>query len=195
MNRGRLRQYGLPALVLVAVMAPLVLAVLVYAHPDWFAFGHTNHGNLVQPPVTIQGAALPRAYSSGSLPAGYFHGHWTLVYIGGPRCGGGCRKALYATRQARIATGEQMRRVQRLYVVRGDAHLPQRIRSAQPDLTVAEATGAAGRAFVEQFTHVRPAGGVYIVDPNGWLMMTYPPGANPAGLLKDLRHLLNANTG
>lgn len=193
MNSARLRQYAIPGLILVAVLAPLVLAGIVYLQPRWFAFGHTNHGRLVRPPVTIKAAELPRVYAKGTLPADYFHGHWTLVYVGGPNCDADCRAALYATRQARLAAGEAMRRVQRLYIVRGHAKRSRRLRRAHPHLMVVEAASPSGQAFARQFTHVRAAGGIYIVDPNSLLMMTYPPGADPSGLLKDLRRLLNAN--
>jgi len=32
--------------------------------------------------------------------------------------------------------------------------------------------------------------GIYLVDPLGNVMMRYPPGANPSGMLKDLTRLL-----
>lgn len=194
MSRAGKRHLWTPVLIAVVVLAPLVMAVMVYFQPGWFSFGHSNHGRLVRPPVKIQAAALPRLFAAEPLPADYFHGFWTLVYIGGSRCGAPCRAALYATRQARIAAGEDMRRVQRLYVVRGRSEAAGYLRRSQPDLTVVEeATTDAGKHFVRQFTAVQPVGGIYLVDPNGLLMMTYPPGADPAGLLKDLRHLLNAN--
>ena len=31
---------------------------------------------------------------------------------------------------------------------------------------------------------------VYILDPNGWLILRYPPGADPGGLRSDLAKLL-----
>ncbi len=187
------RQLGIPVLILVAVTAPLVLAVVVYLRPGWFAFGHTNHGHLVRPPVKIHEDPLPRLFASGTLREGYFHGRWTLVYIGGHDCRADCKAALYATRQARLATGEQMRRVQRLYVVRGNGKTPPELGGLRSDLTVVEASGAKGRSFTHQFTAVQAAGGIYVVDPNALLMMTYPERANPEGLLKDLRHLVNVN--
>lgn len=193
MTPERRRLPWTPLLILVVVLAPLVVAVLVYVQPGWFAFGHSNQGDLVRPPVRIRTAALPRVFTKGPLPADYFRGYWTLVYIGGPRCAARCRAALYATRQARLAAGEDMRRVQRLYVVRGRSHVDAFLKAVRANLTVAEATTADEENFVRQFTDVRPAGGIYLVDPNGLLMMTYPPGADPSGLLKDLRHLLNAN--
>lgn len=193
MTRAGKRQLWTPLLILAVVLAPLVVAVLVYVEPGWFSFGHSNHGQFVRPPVKIRAAALPRLFAKGPLPADYFRGYWTMVYIGGPQCAAPCRAALYATRQARLAAGEDLRRVHRLYVVTGRSEAAKYLKAVQPDLMVVEVTTADGESFVRQFTDVRPVGGIYLVDPNGLLMMTYPPGADPAGLLKDLRHLLNAN--
>jgi len=191
---NRKRPWLTPALILVVILIPLVFAVLVFVRPAWFPLGHTNHGQLVKPPVKIQLAGLARPAASAPVPAGYFGGRWTLVYIAGAQCTADCKAELYAMRQARIATGEHMRQVQRLYVAPPGTRLPGDLAANWPGLTAATASGPAGMRFVRQFTAVRPAGGIYIVDPNGLLMMTFPAHANPGGLLKDLQHLLNVNS-
>ena len=209
MTKRTKRVWLTPALILVVILIPLVFAVLLYFHPAWFSLGHTNHGRLVTPPVKITDAGLslpprtsPAAATTGAsvarklspLPAGYFGGHWTLVYIGTGGCHADCKAAMYAMRQARLATGEHMRKVQRLYVVT-PAQMPgSDFQSNWPGVTVAIAAGKAGTAFLRQFTKIRPAGGIYIVDPNGLLMMTFSKRANPDGLVKDVRHLLEVNS-
>lgn len=193
-SAAKWRRRAIPALIGIVVLVPLVVAVLLYVQPSWFTFGHNNHGRLVRPPVKIQMAALPRMFSASDLPADYFRGRWTLVYVGDAHCGADCREALYVTRQIRLGTGDDIRRVQRLYVVRA-AHSDAAgfLQSANPDLTVVEATGAAGRRFAAQFTDAADGASFYLVDPRGLLMMTYPVKAKPTGLLKDLRHLLEVN--
>lgn len=180
----------IPSLIFLAVAGPFVIAGIIYLRPGWFALGQLNHGTLVRPPVKIQAAALPRAFSATPLPADYFRGRWTLVYVGGPDCDAICKEALYATRQVRLGVGEAMRAVQRLYVVRGTPDSLAYLHREHPDLTVVEARGETGRRFAAQFTHVAHDPSLYLVAPEGYLMMTYPAGHNPEGLLKDLRHLL-----
>lgn len=209
MTKRAKRVWLTPALILVVILIPLVFAVLLYFHPAWFSLGHTNHGQLVTPPVKISDAGLslpPRTapvaatngtavpHKASALPAGYFSGHWTLVYLGAGGCHAECKAAMYAMRQARLATGEHMRKVQRLYVVSAAEMPGSDFRSNWPGVTVATASGKVGTAFLRQFTKVRPAGGIYIVDPNGRLMMTFSKRANPDGLVKDLRHLLEVNS-
>lgn len=202
MTKTAKRVWLTPALIFVVVLIPLVFAVLVYVRPAWFALGHTNHGQLVRPPVKITvkglvqapGTSGPAAARRMALPAGYLNGHWTLVYIGAGSCRADCKAAMYAMRQARLATGEHMRNVQRLYVVPARNAPGAGFAADWPGVTVALGTGTDGTAFMHQFTAVRPAGSIYIVDPNGLLMMTFSKQANPEGLVKDLRHLLDVNS-
>lgn len=184
------RRWLIPGLIFAAAAAPFVLTVVIYLRPDWFAFGHVNHGQLVRPPVKIETAALPRAFAATPLPADFFRGRWTLVYIGGPHCGKDCKEGLYASRQIRLGLGEAMREVHRLYVVRGRPDSLDFLRREHPDLTVVEAQGTAGARFVDQFTAAAGVPSLYLVAPEGYLMLTYPLSRDPTGLLEDLRHLL-----
>ena len=177
-----LRRFLIPALILIAIIAPLAFSVLLYWQPSWFAFGHTNHGHLIRPPVKIAGTA--------ALPAGFFRDHWTLVYVGGTHCGADCKEALYATRQIRLGLVEYKPRVRRLYIVRGRSDAGTYLRSAQPDLTVVEATGSAGERLAGEFTKISGTSNIYVVDPMGLLMMSYPVNRDPTGLLEDMRQLL-----
>ena len=202
MTKTAKRVWLTPTLIFVVILIPLIFAVLVYFRPTWFALGHTNHGQLVRPPVKITVKGLMQAPGTSAaaaakrvmLPDGYFDGHWTLVYIGTGSCRADCKAAMYAMRQARLATGEHMLNVRRLYVVPAKDAPGAGFSADWPGVTVALGTGAGGADFMRQFTAVRPAGGIYIVDPNGLLMMTFSKQANPEGLVKDLRHLLEVNS-
>jgi hypothetical protein len=183
---------------LIGVFAlPIMIAGLWYINVDQWGVGTTtNYGDLITPPVRLRIEPLqwitgPKVYGSR-----YFHGRWTLVYIGGANCNPDCRAAIYATRQIRLALGEEIRRVQRLYVV---THHPQKLaflKVEDPDLTIALARGRAGRDFIRQFfkaAHARLGQRIYLVDPMGNLMMSYPAAVNPAGLLRDLKRLLSVS--
>lgn len=193
-SRSKLRK-AVPVLVLLVALVPVVLAALVFWRPAWFSFGQTNHGQLVQPAVSIIVPTLPRVFVDSSLPTNYFRGEWTMVVVGNPYCDASCRETLYVTRQIRLGMGRDIRQVQRLYVVRGD-HLEgaRRIHLAHPDLAVVTASDKPGRDFAKQFTSAAKKPSIFLVDPHGSLMMTYPVDGKPLGLIKDLRHLLKTNT-
>ena len=61
MTKAAKRVWMTPALIFVVVLIPLIFAVLVYFRPAWFALGHTNHGQLVRPPVKIAVKGLMQA--------------------------------------------------------------------------------------------------------------------------------------
>lgn len=124
-------------------------------------------------------------------------GMWTLLYIGDADCDAVCIDSLYKMRQIRIAQNENMKRVQTLFLLQGDA-LPQelvlRLAEEYRDLTVVPVSAAqAGQIapfFAIDDAGMEAAERVYFIDPLGNLMMYYGPDADPAGMLKDLRKLL-----
>jgi cytochrome oxidase Cu insertion factor (SCO1/SenC/PrrC family) len=179
-------------LLVVAIgVAPVVVALAWYANADaWRPASTVNHGNIVSPPRAIATANLP-LLDGGTLPGNWFKHEWSLVYTGAPACPTRCKKTLYLTRQIRLALGAKMNRVQRLFIVTGKAKHAEALRRAHPDLTVVSAKGTTGRAFLGQFVGDAGLGDrIYIVDPRGRLMMSYPADADPKGIIADIERLL-----
>ncbi len=184
-------------LLVILFAAPVLVAWLFHLNPGWVPKGTTNHGQLVQParPLSLKGLV---DLHGKPLPARFLHGRWTLLYIGGERCGTVCRTKLYDLSQIRTATGSNARRVQRLYVRTSplDARHVSQLEHAHPNLTVAVAR--PGGAFLAQFHFGKdrdPASAqrLYIIDPHGNLMMRYAADASPHGMLVDLQHLLRVS--
>lgn len=189
--RSRLKSRLLVLLVVAIAAAPAIAALTWYLNADSWRPGDTvNHGRLISPPRQVSSAALP-LLGGGQLPAGWFQHRWTLVYAGAPACPTRCKHALYNTRQIRLAEGAQMSRVQRLFITSDEPADAAGLRRAHPDLTVVEAGGPAGARFTRQFTAGAGNGPrIYIVDPLGRLIMSYPADADPANILADLKQLL-----
>lgn len=198
--RGLLRRPAAILLLLVLVFAgPLVAAWIVYANLDHWRPGTTNHGELIAPPRPLEGFTLRRVDGT-ALDAAYLRGKWTLVYIGPADCAEECRRAIYYMRQVRLALGQDADRVQRLLVLADPAQVAalRDFLGDYPGMAVASGTEAELREFLDRFAAAigpqRAAPGrVYVVDPLGNLMMTYPPDAAPRGMLKDLQRLLRVS--
>jgi cytochrome oxidase Cu insertion factor (SCO1/SenC/PrrC family) len=155
--------------------------------PDWRPFGTINHGTLVQPVRAVVTSGL--AHADGTeVGAGYLSGRWTLVHVPGGACARDCVDALARTRQVRRALGEDMKRVQRLVVGADAAHAG--LIEPAPDLTFAVADSAWLASFSFADAGAGPLPGVYLIDPQGYLMMRYPPDVEVRGLLADLQRLL-----
>ncbi len=173
--------------------APIGVAFyLYYGHSPLQPVGRVNHGDLVDPPRPVPQLALP-LLESGSTPAGFLRGKWTLLYLDAGKCAEQCAKKLYETRQVRLALDRERDRVQRVFLAGADCCDAQFLRVEHPDLIAVQAGAAAGLVGVLPSFGGVPAdtaGRVYVIDPLGNLMMSYAAEANPKGLLEDMKRLL-----
>jgi hypothetical protein len=104
-------------------------------------------------------------------------------------------------RQVRLAQGKELSRVQYVYVVMDGplaATAIQGTMSQHPDALVLTGDRDAIDAWARQFTIEAgsPRDGldrIYVVDPLGNLMMSYPADADPSGMRKDLARLLKVS--
>jgi len=174
---------------------PLGIAFLLYygAH-DWKPQHTTNRGDLIDPARPLPNSALSDP-NGGTLAPQLLRGKWTLLYIGDGQCNPRCHEALTLIRQTRLALGEDMHRVQRLFLVTGDCCDQTYLTREHEGLILARADDAAAAGIISLFptydgTRVAEAGRIYIVDPLGNLMMSYSPTVPSKGLLEDLKKLL-----
>ena len=188
------------ALVLLALLflMPVFVAWIMHmsAEHGWRPGGTTNKGELIQPPRPLTLPAGLVDATGAPLSRNFLGGKWTLIYIGAAACGDACREKLYYMRQVRIAQGENLRRVQRLFLATGApaASDLQQVMAEYPDLAVARLSPGQAAAIAPVFNiegvPMEGAGNVYLVDPLGNLMMYYRPDADPRGMIQDLQRLL-----
>lgn len=186
-----------------------ILLALIFILPAGIAYGlyfsgwrpakTINHGELVSPPRPLEDVAL-KTLSGADFNTADLRRRWTFVYFGAPDCPRVCADNLYKMRQVHIAQGKNQDRVQRLFVLTGNdttGRLRKRLQD-HPELKVVTGPEAGVRALAKQF--VLPAGSpldlrsrIYLVDPLGNLMMSYPADADPSGMRKDLARLLRVS--
>ena len=117
-NADHARRRGRRQLLLLAALffIPLALAFWLYYGPgNWHPVGGTNQGDLIDPAVTLPLAALSTADGT-TLAPDFLRGKWTMLYIGDGACDQHRRKALYVSRQSRIALNKDMQRIQRVFL-------------------------------------------------------------------------------
>lgn len=154
--------------------------------------GTRNHGVLVQPPLAI--AELGASTETGArLDYSGMEPKWTLLVSVREGCDERCREALYQTRQVRLALGRDLNRVRR-FLLGGEAGFGagerEWLREEHDDLIVLRAESEAHRVLQEAVAASVERPSYYIVDPRGWVMMSYGQGQNPKDLLADLKFLL-----
>jgi hypothetical protein len=163
---------------------PLVLAAWLYYGGSFRPAGRTNHGALLEPIVNLAGT-IP-ASSAVRLA----EGHWLLVYANDDECGAECRDALYTLRQSRLMLGHDAGRLTRVFL-HGEL-APDRVflQEHHAGLEVVEDPD-----FADLLATIRPeqlpAGGFFLVDPLGNLVMYFAPDIDPGDMVDDIEHLLD----
>jgi cytochrome oxidase Cu insertion factor (SCO1/SenC/PrrC family) len=177
---------------------PMLVAYALY-YSGWRPEAVHPHGELVQPARPVADAALvlldgkPMRFSE-------LRGKWTLVTFSAAECLSPCERNLVKMRQVIAAQGKEAERVQSILIVK-DAKMRDWLNYAvkdYPGMRVVAGPADAVTALAREFT--LPAGSpldnlnrIYVVDPLGNFMMSYPADADPTGMRKDLAKLLRVS--
>ncbi len=183
-----------PIFLFLVFLAPLVLATLIYFFHDRLPSpGTKNHGELIHPARPLHQFAA-RTQKDEAISLDYLKGKWTLLYVGSDSCDLYCEATLFKTRQARLAQGENLRRVQRLYLITAheSAGNLQEILERHPRMTVASVQAETKEQVIDTLGN-DALGNVFLVDPLGNVMMRYDNNATAKGMVKDLQHLIRAS--
>lgn len=177
-------------LIALLFLLPVALAFyLYYGHGNWRPADTTNHGELILPPralpaVTLRGPA-------GSASERPFDNAWSLIYVGDGSCDARCREALYVMRQVRLALNRDSDRVQRVFLYRGDCCNEPYFSQQQQGLIRLNLDSDVGGRLLRAFpAPAAESGRIWLADPHGNLMMSYPSGVDAGGMLADLKRLL-----
>jgi hypothetical protein len=181
--------------------APLALSFYLYYGKYWHPGGRVNAGELIDPARPLPALALPLAAplpGNGALQTDpqFLKGKWTFLYMQHGRCDDECLKALYDTRQVRLALDREMNRVQRVFIGDGDCCDLKDLLAAHPDLIAIISSPADEPllALLPQHGAALDARRVYLIDPLGNLMMFYAADAKPKGMLEDMKRLLRLSS-
>jgi hypothetical protein len=185
------RSLRVPLLVGLVFFGPLLLAVLVYFgpfRPDALDQVPNPDRELISPPAPVP--TSPEAPGGRRLGEDWARYRWSLIYARISPCDGQCARDLERLTQVYIALGRDTDRVQRVYLASGGAALPD----DDPELIVGRLDGEPGAALVRWLGRERLGRGrFFVVDPLGNLVASYPPDADQARLLKDLKRLLGVS--
>ena len=197
-EEARRRRGRRQLLVLAAIFfVPLAVAFWLYYGPgEWRPVDGTNQGDLIDPAVPLEDVELVRADGTRIRSHDLLRGKWTMAYLGPGRCDERCRRALYLSRQSRIALNKDMDRVQRVFLVTDGYGDREFLKAEHPDLVVVTpGDEVASQTLLEQFpalgnTTAREAGRLWVVDPLGNLVLSYSESSPDKALLTDVRKLL-----
>jgi hypothetical protein len=179
-GRGRIQFLLIAAIFL----GPLAIAAWMYfTDSELIPEGRVNHGALLQPIVRLTEA----------LPDSEFHkyndGHWVLLHANSGACGEECQFALYTLRQTRLMLGKEMDRVVRVFL-HGETPPDTVFLAEQHEGLATLRDDSLGELLDSKRPQGFAAGGYYLVDPLGNLVMYFPPDIDPSAMVEDVKRLL-----
>jgi len=174
------------------------------------ALGTANRGSLVQPPRQIDDTQI---LDQEGAPLRYrdLEPRWAMVTVAAEHCDAACEGALYLTRQVHVALGKDFNRIRRLLV--SERPLPGIPLQVDALSDGSAAPGDLAALLAGEHDGVRAlrlsAGGVdrlfgevrqdnstwYLVDPAGWIMMSYNSGTGYKDVIADMKFLLKNSGG
>ena len=196
------------SLMLLMITVPIGLATIAFHYSESFSgFGNTSEGHLLNPVVDITALQLTdadnkpayesfEAIAARVKPEDYKPRPWQVLYIGGASCDESCQQRLYFLRQLHTRLAKEASRVERVYVLTGDAEAALDA-TAQQWLQQAEMRVVHGSADTLAAVLKSKAAGepinehyLYVMDPVGNIMLYFTPEQGPDAIFKDLKKLL-----
>jgi len=187
---GARRKSGRLQLLLIALafLGPLLFAAWLYfADSRFVPAGRSNHGALLEPFVNLH-EALPGSAVGGPETRG-----WVLLYAHDSACDAPCRDALYTLRQSRLMLGKEMDRLTRVFL-RGDTSPDTVFLAAEhAGLITLQDPSLQGLLNTKRPANL-PAGGFFLIDPLGNLVMYFRPDIDPTDMVSDIKQLLKLSS-
>lgn len=177
-KKGRLQFFLIAAL----FFGPLLIAAwLYYGGEALRPEERANHGALLEPIVSLADAVPGSALHASRT--------WRLLYAEDGECGETCRKALYTLRQSRLMLGKEMDRVERVFL--HGAEPPDTLLGAEEHQGLVALHDPALRAVLDaRRPATLPAGGFFLIDPHGNLVLYFSPDITPRDMVDDIKRLL-----
>lgn len=182
-------------MVALVCIGPMVAAYVLYygGNPAELPRLANTERQLLEPAVplpplsvhTASGDVIENAWAEPPL--------WSLLYARTSPCRDVCLAELVRLRQVHVSLNRDQSRVRRMYLGPGSE---ERV-DDDPALVLGRLDDADGRRLLEKLESIgQPPGEdgrLYVVDPHGNLVLSYPPDPDQKGLHDDLKRLLSVS--
>ena len=184
----------LVAILLVSI-APIVGAFVAYFIPDWRPDGATNYGQFVEPQRPMPAASDLQLTTLDGEPfdLNSLKGEWLLLTSDVAQCDEPCARKLFVLRNSHASQGKNVERLTRVWFITDDGPVPDKVKQAYQGTIMLRARRDQLEPFLLDGTpHARQGlqGPMWIIDPNGNLILQYPVDADPLGFRKDVSKLV-----
>jgi len=185
------------AAIIIVFTGPLILSWFIFNHTDFLeARGTSNYGQIITPPILLEDFSL--VDPTNLERKNTLYGKWSMIFVA-ESCDEICMENVYRMRQIHMGIGKHSLRVQKvLFLTNQHPGELSKLFINYAGQQVINTDSVDLDTLLDKFRSekvINPtkAGHIYISDPLGNLMMSYPSGINPKGILKDLKKLLRAS--
>lgn len=186
MNQQRKGRLTLLLLVLFFAL-PVMIGAFLYV-TDWRPKG-SSYGVLLEPAQSLDIPSLG-TIADQSKDAESWKGKWHLVLVATGGCDTACGEELHQMRQIHASLAKEIGRLERVWLLDGAAFPEARaMHEKYPDMLILT-NASALIAQMQKRISGEIAGRIYLVDPLGNLIVSYPRGSDPSGIRKDVMKLL-----
>jgi cytochrome oxidase Cu insertion factor (SCO1/SenC/PrrC family) len=187
-RRGRIMLLSM----LVFFIVPILTVILMYKF-DWKPKGESL-GDLVRPPLQITSPTPLLMADAKPASSTMWSEKWSVVYVA-EQCEASCYEKLKDMRQLHVSLYKDIVRAQRVLITK--TKNLSKISNDFPDMLIVNQPDDAINQLMTQFKvdDLDPAqsGRLYLVDPLGFLMMSYQTDAPLKNVHNDLKRLLKAS--
>ena len=154
--------------------------------------GGAEHGTLISPARQLENVQLLQVNEASSEQFSLY-GKWSMLFFVDGPCEAACEENLYRVRQIRLATGREMKRLQRIAIidVSESSQFSDNLSKNYPGQLYVSKEDLGGD-FLRQFQGLGldDKAAIFLIDTRGFLMMHYPGETDPSGIIRDLKRLL-----
>ena len=184
-DKGKLTLIGISLLFFI----PIVTAWYLVFYTDFMQGSKgVEHGTLISPVVSV---GPIKAKEISTMNEVLIDKKWVLIFIQNKVCAKFCKERIYQLRQIRLALGEDRNKVDRVVIFNTENDLDQ-IRNSFPGQKFVDSSFMNYQILFEKFKNLYSTkeSPIFLIDPYGYLMMQYPKGTEPKGIIKDIERLI-----
>jgi len=192
--RGSWRRGRWVLLLLALVSAAPVIASYLAYYVFKPSLGTTNYGTLVEPQRPIPESLVVTDEAGKPMKLASLRGVWLMIVADTSACDKACATKLYFMRQIRATQAGERQRIVTVWLRTDGLPVPDAIKTAYADTRMLVADPASVAAWLPAENGTRDTDHIYLVDPNGNLMMRFPKDPNPSKIKGDVTKLLKISS-
>ncbi|WP_042299398.1 SCO family protein [Paraburkholderia kururiensis] len=176
-------------LIALVCAAPVIASYLAY-----YVFkpkgGTTSYGTLVEPQRPIPESLVVTGEDGKPMKLAALRGRWLLISVDRSACDKACVTKLYFMRQVRATQAGERERIVNVWLRTDAQRVPAPVQGAYDDTEMLIADPSAVSAWLPADAGTTVTDHIYMVDPNGNLMMRFPKDPDPSKIKGDVTKLL-----